>query len=123
MVYALMLPSLFLCGCEPTRPSDVPGDAIYVPGGKTGWWERCSYEKNQDLDKCQTFNAEGVVMEDEVYLPYDGGRPLLSSELVIDPDGRVAGPYIICLKNGRILLPQSHFASDKKYVDDHLRSH
>jgi hypothetical protein len=62
-------------------------------------------------------------MEDEVYVPYDGGRPLNTSELVIDPDGRVAGPYIICLKNGRILLPQSHFASDKKFVEDELRAH
>jgi hypothetical protein len=113
---------LLSSGCSPARPTNVPSDAIYVSGGKTVWWERCSYDKGQDTDKCQTFNAGGAILEDEVYLPYDGGRPALPPELVIDPDGRVAGPYIICLKNGRILLPQSHFAHDKKLVDDVLKS-
>ena len=114
---------LFSGGCAPARPKNVPGDAIWVPGGKTEWWERCFYDKNQNFDKCQTFNANGLVLEDEVYLPYDGGRPAFSSELVIDPWAGLAGPYIICLNNGRILLPQSHFASDKKFVDDVLKAH
>jgi len=116
---------LFFCGsltgCKPERPSGVPSDATWVPGPKTAWWQRCSYDKNRNVDNCQTFNAAGTVLEDEVYLPYDGGKPASPSELVIDPDARLAGPYIICLKNGRILLPQSGFASQKRFVDDHLR--
>jgi hypothetical protein len=74
------------------------------------------------VDKCQTFNAVGATIEDDVYLPYDGGRLPLPSELAIDPSARLAGPYVICLRNGRILLPQSHFASQKKFVDDELKA-
>jgi hypothetical protein len=118
----LVLFGILLSGCGPTRPNNVPVDAIWVPGGKTVWWERCSYDPKQDLDKCQTFNEGGLTLEDEPYLAYDGGRPALQSELVIDPDAALAGPYVICLKNGRILLPQSHFASNRKFVDDFLRN-
>lgn len=112
-----------LNGCKPARPSDVPDDATWISGGKTDWWAKCSYDRNQGLDKCQTFNAGGRIIEDETYLPYDGGKPAPPSELVIDPSARLAGPYIICLKNGRILLPKSDFVSQKKFVDDELNRH
>jgi hypothetical protein len=85
------------------------------------WWQMCSYDANQNTDKCQVFNAGGKLILDENFLPYDGGRTPVSSELRIDGSASLAGPYIICLTNGRILLPKSHYASLKSFVDSRLK--
>src|SRR5579862_3851107 len=109
---------MLICGCQPERPVGVPADSSYMVGGKeTWWWERCFYDSTHNVDRCQSFNKNGLVLEDEVYLPFDGGKPALPSELVIDPGAKLTGPYVICLKNGRILLPQSDFANQMRFVD------
>jgi hypothetical protein len=45
---------------------------------------------------------------DERYLPLDGGAQPASDQLLIS-DRPSTGPYEVCLKNGRILVPQSMF--------------
>jgi len=74
---------LALEGCGPARPSNVPGDSVFVPG-MVGWWQRCSYDPKLDADHCQIFNAGGKVLYDGLFLPYDGGKPAQESELTID---------------------------------------
>ncbi len=112
--------SLVSSGCAPTRPKNIPIDTTYVDGGKTNWWQRCTYDKDGDVDRCQIFNAGGKTLYDEVFLPYDGRLPAKPSELEINGSSLLAGPSIVCLKNGRILLPKSTFDSQKKFVDAKL---
>jgi hypothetical protein len=108
---------LALEGCSPARPRNVPLDAVHVRGGDSDWWERCSYNQADDIDHCQTFNAGGVTLEDEPYLPYDGDKAANESDLKIDANARLRGPYIICLQNGRILIPTSDFENQKRFLD------
>jgi hypothetical protein len=120
---ALALSGLFLSGCRPGRPQGVPSDTTYVDGGKTNWWQRCEYDSKKNEDRCQIFNEGGKLIYDEAFLPYDEQKVALSSELKIDGSASLAGPSIICLKNGRILLPKSKFASQKSFVDAKLKGH
>lgn len=105
-------------GCMNSRPKNVPKDAVPIPAGYgDAWLQRCSYDQMNDVDHCQIFNAGGATLEDETFLPYDGGKAAKDSELRIDRDNRLAGPYIICLKNGRILIPKSDFENQKRFID------
>jgi hypothetical protein len=114
---------LLLClggfiGCMNPRPKNVPKDAVPVPAGYgDAWWQLCSYDQTNDTDHCQIFNPGGATLEDETFLPYDGGNAAKASELKIDGGNRLAGPYIICLKNGRILIPKSDFENQKRFID------
>jgi hypothetical protein len=114
----VLLSGLSLAGCKHARPENVPVDSVYVNGANgEGWWQHCSYLATQDVDHCWIFNWRGGVIEDEEFIPYDGGTAAKESELTIDNDSRLAGPYIICLKNGRILIPKSNFENQKEFID------
>jgi hypothetical protein len=121
----ILLASLGLFGCGPARPSNVPLDATYIEGGEVGgWWQHCSFDSGNDVNRCQIYNAGGVVLSDEVFLPYDGGKALTSSLLKIDGDSYLAaGPNYVCLKDGRILIPKSHFQDYKSFIDSRIRHH
>ena len=100
------------------RPADVPQEATYVLGGKLGgWWQQCMSATDQAVH-CRIWNGAGLVLEDEEFMPYDGGTPPTTDELKISTDPAVpGGPDRIFLSNGRILLPQSRFDELKKFVD------
>jgi len=107
-----------IIGCMNPRPKNVPKGAVPVPAQYgNAWWQRCSYDPTNDSDHCQIFNPGGAILEDQTFLPYDGGNAAKDSELKIDGDNRLAGPYIICLKNGRILIPKSDFENQKRFID------
>jgi hypothetical protein len=80
-------------------------------------WQRCSYSQKEGVDRCQVFNNGGGTIVDGVFLPYDGGKAAAELELTIDGSSRFAGPYIICLQNGRILIPQAHFENQREFLD------
>jgi len=109
-------------GCSRVRPSSAPRDSVYIEGGEAGWWQHCSYDPIQDVDHCQIFNLGGAVLYDEVFLPYDGGKTAKATELEINGRSSLSGPNIVCLKNGRILIPKSHFERLKLFVDSRLKS-
>jgi hypothetical protein len=52
---------------------------------------------------------------DERFLPLDGGPAPINDDLAIS-DGACTGPYEVCLKNGRMLLPQSMFERMKAII-------
>jgi hypothetical protein len=112
-----MFSGIGLVACRPARPSNVPADSVYVVGPKVGWWQRCWYDPKEDVDYCQSFNQVGVVLLNEVFLPYDGGKAARQSELEILTDTDLTGPDYVCLKNGRILVPKSHFEQIKRFLD------
>lgn len=59
----------------------------------------------------------GEILSDEVFLPYDGGKAAEETELKIVSDSGLAGPQYVCLKNGRILIPESHFEQQRRFID------
>lgn len=106
-----------LAGCNPTRPKNVPQDAILVTGSDEHWWEWCSYDVKDNVDHCTIFNGEGAILWNEIFLPYDGGKAATQAELLIDNEASFKSWQYVCLKNGRILIPQSGFQTQKRYLD------
>ena len=114
---AFLASCFVLVGCEPARPNNVPQDSVLVNGANEHWWERCSYDQKEDLDHCQIFNAGGGVIWNEVFLPYDGGKAVRQTELMIDNEARLKSWQYVCLRNGRILIPKSGFENQKEFLD------
>lgn len=65
---------------------------------------------------CQVFNAEGLIIYDEPFRPYDLGPVIATKDLVIDPEH--SDITRIYLRNGRVLLPSSDFDRHKALLDD-----
>jgi hypothetical protein len=100
------------------RPQDVTPEATCVLAGKAGcWWQHCRATIAGRPVHCRIWNAGGLILEDEQFLPYDGGAPPTADELKIPVDAKFAGPDRIFLANGRVLLPRSRFDDLKKFVD------
>jgi hypothetical protein len=113
---------LFCFGCGRDsgllRPDGVPVKAVFVNGSKgVGWWQQCAPATGGQFLHCRIWNREGLVLEDEEFLPYDGGTSPTIDELRIPSDTTFAGPDRIYLSNGRVLLPRSRFDELKKFVD------
>lgn len=101
-----------------TRPTNVPIGAVAVRGGKSHWWIEC--ERNRISNHCRVFNAGGDVLYDEAFNPADGGAPLEDDEIEVEHRGTAPGR--IFMKNGRVLLVGSRFASEKDLLDLSLAS-
>lgn len=114
--------ALLLCSAcnhksDVVRPDSVPADAIFVRGGKIGWWQQCKAGSSGQPVHCRIWGGAGGVLADEEFLPYDGGPPPTADELKIAADTTFPGPDRIILTNNRVLLPQSRFDELKKFVD------
>ena len=109
------------CGCardkQPVRPSNVAVDAVAIHGSKTVWWQQCTILDADASTRCRIWNAGGLVLYDEAFLPYDEQTPLTKGDLTIAVEPTFPGPDRIWLANGRVLLPQSRFKDLKKFVD------
>lgn len=99
------------------RPVGVSIDAVFVDGAKAGWWQVCTWTVGTQVIHCRIWNKSGLALEDEEFLPYDGGASPAADELKISPDPVFPGPDRIFLSNGRVLLPRSRFGELKKFVD------
>ena len=112
---------LFCSACtrrpDAVRPDGVSVDAVFVSGAKHGWWQQCTPAKTGQAVHCRIWNGEGLILEDEDFLPYDGESTVAAEELKISPDSTFPGPDRILLTNGRILLPRSRFDELKIFVD------
>ncbi len=107
---------LVSCNPQPTRPQNVPADATYVPGTNLGgWWDQCIQTLPGQTTHCRIWNAAGLLLEDDDFVPYDGGAPPTSEELKIAPDPTY--PQLIRLKNKRLLLPKSRFDEMKSFLE------
>ena len=115
--------ALFLCfscgsGDEVIRPPDVTPEATCVLGAKgVCWWQHCRVTTAGQPVHCRIWNKAGLILEDESFLPYDGGAAPTADELKIPADPKFSGPDRIFLANGRVLLPSSRFDELKKFVD------
>jgi hypothetical protein len=117
VIFTLFFPSA--CGHKPevNRPENVPIDAVFVRGAKVGWWQQCKTTNASQAVYCRIWNGAGLVLENEEFIPHDGGAPPKVGELSIESDPKFPGPDRIFLTNGRILLPRSRFDEMKQFVD------
>jgi hypothetical protein len=88
-----------------------------VWGSKVGWWEQCAGASESQTVRCRIWNEAGLVLEDEEFLPYDGGASPSAEDLKISGNPAFPGPDRIFLTNSRVLLPRSRFDELKKFVD------
>ncbi len=68
---------------EHRHPANVPADATLVDQPKGGLWERCTYDPEKRVDRCEVYNWGGDVLFNEEFIPYDGGEPVTSADLRI----------------------------------------
>ena len=88
---------------SPTRPSNVASNATYIQGPDGhGVWNSCQYVDAHD--ECHIWTVGGTVLEEGIFIPYDGGDAALQSDLQIAQQG---GTDVIKLQNGRYLIPAS----------------
>lgn len=98
---------------EPSRPANVPDDAIRIPYiAKSRLWARCWTERS--TTRCQIFDEAGAVIHDDVFLTYENKTPVTASELSLGLVPERSGPYYLWLKSGTILLPQTDFETHRR---------
>jgi hypothetical protein len=108
----------FVIPNHPSRPDNVPKSATLVFGGFTHFWHECWYDSAKHLDECRIYNAGRVILQDDVYLPANGGAAISEDQLKIvqgsNPESAVH------LSNGTVLIPQKNFDGIKKDLDGGL---
>jgi hypothetical protein len=100
---------------SPTRPSNVAGNATYIQGPDGhGDWNASEYFAGHV--ECHIWTVGGTVLEEGVFIPYDGGTPPQQPDLQIAQQG---GSNVIKLQNGRYLIPASGSGHDAavRYLD------
>ena len=132
-----VLGGLFLWweGRRPERPAGLPLNAIYIESGVVpfklrstpGRWVGCWYDPSDQFDHCKVTNENGWQEFEDVFLPYEGQRPIPQSALVFDTrrTGHLwTGSYekglnvpVVYLTNGQILLPKTIFEKAKRTVE------
>ena len=98
----------------PRRPSNVSADAVLVGGAKAWWWIKCW--RSEAVNRCQVFNAEGISLYDEPYLPADGAGPVEARDLQIDRERTQVTR--VFLQNGRVLLPSTDYELHKRLLEE-----
>lgn len=116
----LVMPEIQRDALERSRPQNVPKDAVHV-GGAIGWWQYCAYDPARDVDICHIWNRGGLVLEEGVFVPYDGGRPAKNDTLQIADVNN--GPSEIDLRDGRILIPKAREAELRRFLDQASSKH
>ena len=100
------------------RPASVPEDAVCIHGvGNVERWYRCEVVVRDN--RCQIYRFDGEMLVDDVYIPYDSLGTVLLRSLTIDT--RLTMSEVIWLKNGRILVPKTHFEQHRESVERMLR--
>jgi hypothetical protein len=92
------------------RPSSVPPDAVLVPKGPRPlfrsegphFWTACVFNSTANLDLCKMWDEKGVNYRALECVDGDTHRPVLDSDLVIDPL-LTRTDYEIHLKSGIVL--------------------
>jgi len=113
----LLCPAMLVAGCDfvsrKPMPSNVPRDAVEIPMiGKSTGWVKCSLDSSDT--RCVVFNINGVVVRDDIFLPFDGGPTVTASELQMARDD--SGADYVWLRHGRLLLPRTNFDEHKEFA-------
>ena len=105
------------CAEQDKRPEGVPETAVRIPSVKRSIWQECVFETTVDTDRCTIYGSDGRVLEQGIFVPYDGGSAVRSSDLRITDGGRLSGVDRIHLQNGRVLIPKARESQLKEFLD------
>lgn len=103
----------FVAPNHPPRPANVPPSATLVLQGFNAFWQRCWFDESLMKDKCQIFNRVGGLIQDDVFLSYDGKATISASQLTIVPGG---GWDNVHLEDGSILIPEHGYEAIRKVI-------
>ncbi len=134
----------------PPRPANVPSTAVYYgglatpfPASKNGEWVNCWFDPVQNVDKCRVAFADGRLLYEGVYLPYEKQMPIPQSELSLDSktmnraqeqvevnasnqESSEPGTQVVplvYLRDGDVLIPEKGYAAGKKRLDELRAAH
>lgn len=116
LLFLLLLACLYLWIQPPDkpRPVNVPADATLLPDGKgANIWQYCTMDSRRTVH-CRIFNANGLILYDDVFVVYSGSVPQTPDDLKISLEG---GGQWISLENGTILIPRSQSAEMTRFLD------
>jgi hypothetical protein len=127
--FALILAVSIGCGRPLGRPAGVPLEAIEVGFSKNGGWVHCWVDEAAQVNCCRIYNGGGALLSrfghdddpDDVFVPYGGSRIVPESELR-QLDLLRTTPEQIWLANGDVLLPRNDFETQKRSVDNLMRT-
>ena len=113
----LLIGMVFAVSCKRglrRRPDNVPlqATAIAIPHGYD--WDYCWADKAANVNRCQIYNGDGLLMYDGVFLRYEGTGMVPEESLKISQRG---GEQWIELEDGTILIPRSHYDQVKRIID------
>lgn len=114
---ALLIVMGFTVSCKKDlrkRPDSVPAKAtpIAIPYGFD--WDYCWVDKAMNVNKCQIYNGNGLLMYDDVFVRYEGTEVVPEESLKITQKG---GEQWIELEDGTILIPESDYSRIRKTLD------
>ena len=119
----------------PSRPKNLPADAIWVPVPPTpleftpnGYWLACWFDPARNVDRCETTDYKGKQEYVADYAPLNGPNPVPEDLLKLKPVESTfdlfafAGDTIEAdmvpiarLEDGTILVPSRDLAAFRKY--------
>ena len=102
----------FVIPNHPSKPGNVPKSATLVFGGFTHFWQECWFDAARQLDRCRIYNAGGVILRGDVFLPESGGAAISADQLQIVPG--VNAESVVHLSNGSVLIPEKNFDAIKR---------
>jgi hypothetical protein len=98
---------------SPTRPSNVPTEAVYIQGADgNGRWDWCWFV-GTDIH-CAIYTVNGTRVWNEIFIPYEGPPPQSPSEIRIT---QASGDGYIALENGTYLISKTNNVGSRRYLD------
>ncbi len=113
LLFAIWYCTAFVLPNHPRRPKNVSPSATLIFQGGLAFWERCWVDENINQNSCQIFNGAGVILVDDIFLPYSGTGPVPESRLKISSNGHWG---YITLQDGTILIPQKHYDAIRQQI-------
>lgn len=119
----------------PRRPNGVSQNGAFLwsgsvglPSPRRGNWVECWVDRLNKEDVCRFTDIKGVVYYEGVFLPDQGNIPIPNYDLRIRarftsdwaPHVSVRDTYVplLCLQNGRVLIPKDNYLKGKQKLDD-----
>jgi hypothetical protein len=114
VVFIIMLLMVSCKSDSPNRPAAVPAKATPIAIPHSYDWDYCWVDKVMNVNRCQIYNGEGLLMYDGIFVRYEGSGVVPEESLQISQKG---GEQWIELQDGTILIPQSHYDQVKRLID------
>ena len=135
VVLVLFLAAYWWTNAEPSRPSNVPASAVFLPkvispfpGPRRGQWFHCWYDQGQEANLCRLSTSKGDVVYEGKYSLFPDRAPLAEFKVEIDAGqtmvswvaiGEVLAPWYVYLTDGRVLIVDEEFEQGAEALARH----